>query len=165
MSALLTGEDLRAVMRHVASPVTIVTVDTPEGAKGITIGSFTSVSLDPPLISFNVMHESSMHDVLMASDRFAVQILSEHQAALSERFSIPHQSSKQQFEGVLHHLDGDDLPLLDDVLAILFCRPFNVVPAGDHSLIIGEVLEANAVSLGKPLLYYQQSYRKVGGTA
>ena len=55
MSALLTGEDLRAVMRHVASPVTIVTVDTPEGAKGITIGSFTSVSLDPPLISFNVM--------------------------------------------------------------------------------------------------------------
>ncbi len=165
MSALLKGEDLRAVMRHVPSPVTIVTFASPEGAKGITIGSFTSVSLDPPLISFNVMHESSMHDVLLEAENYAVQILREDQVALSERFSIPDQSSKEQFEGVMHHMDGDAMPVLDNVLAILRCRPFNAVSAGDHTLFIGEVLDVTSMSSGKPLLYYQQSYRKVGGAA
>ena len=165
MSAILTGEDLRAVMRHVPSPVTIVTFAGPDGARGITIGSFTSVSLDPPLISFNVMYASSMHDVLRDAKSYIVQILSEDQVALSERFSIPDQSSAAQFKDVLHHLDNEEIPLLDNVLAVLRCRPFKVVPAGDHSLFIGEVLEASTLSAGKPLLYYQQSYRKVGGEA
>ena len=165
MSALLTGEDLRTVMRHVPSPVTIVTCASPEGAKGITIGSFTSVSLDPPLISFNVMHASSMHDALRKATGYVVHVLGEDQMALSERFSIPELSSAEQFEGVEHHLDNDAIPLLDNVLATLKCRPFNAVPAGDHTLFIGEVREANPMNAGKPLLYYQQSYRKVGGAA
>ena len=163
MPALLIGDDLRAVMRNVPSPVTVVTFAGPDGAKGITIGSFTSVSLDPPLISFNVMLDSSMHDVLVRADLYAVQILSEQQAALSERFSIPEQSSVQQFSGVRHRINGDAVPIIDDVLATLHCRSFNVVPAGDHSLFIGEVLEVTANNNGKPLLYYQQSYRKIGG--
>lgn len=163
MSTILSGQGLREVMRHVPSPVTIVTFKGPDGAKGITIGSFTSVSLDPPLISFNVMHDSAMHDVLVNADSYAVQILSEEQVSLSERFAIPDQTSKQQFDGVLHRFEGDEIPLLDNVLAVLRCRPFKVVSAGDHSLFIGEVIEINSISLGKPLLYYQQSYRKVGG--
>ena len=165
MPAILTGEDLRTVMRQVPSPVTIVTCASPKGAKGITIGSFTSVSLDPPLISFNVMHESAMHVVLRDAENYVVHILSEDQVALSERFSIPELSSTEQFKGVSHHLDNDAIPLLDNVLATLKCRPFNVVPAGDHTLFIGEVLEANPISAGNPLLYYEQSYRKVGGEA
>ena len=162
MSAILTGQGLREVMRHVPSPVTIVTFIGPDGAKGITIGSFTSVSLDPPLISFNVMHESSMHDVLANTDSYAVQILSEEQGALSEKFAIPNQTSQQQFDGVMYSFEGDEIPVLDNVLAVLRCRPFKVVSAGDHSLFIGEVIEINSKSLGKPLLYYKQSYRKVG---
>ncbi|MFK7846486.1 MAG: flavin reductase family protein [Rhodothermales bacterium] len=165
MSTLISGEDLRAVMRHVPSPVTIVTFPGARGAKGITIGSFTSVSLDPPLISFNVMLGSSMHDELLHAENYAIQILREDQVALGERFSRPDQSSKEQFEGVSHQIDHDEMPMLDNVLAILRCRPFNVVPAGDHSLFIGEVLKANSLSSGKPLLYYQQSYRRVGEEA
>lgn len=163
MSAILTGDDLRAVMRHVPSPVTVVTFAGPDGAKGVTIGSFTSVSLEPPLISFNVMLESSMHDVLLKADHYAVQILREEQADLGERFSIPEQTSEQQFADVKHRLDEDGIPLIDNVLATLRCRTFNAVPAGDHTLFIGEVLDVVNSSEGKPLLYYQQAYCKVGG--
>ena len=164
MSAILIGDDLRAVMRHVPSPVVVVTFLTSAGAKGITIGSFTSVSLDPALISFNVMHTSTMHDALMQAERFAVQILRDDQVDLSERFSIPDLNSNEQFGDVPHRVEGG-LPLIDGVLATLRCRPFNVIQAGDHSLIIGEVIEIDAVERGAPLLYYQQSYRKIGVAA
>ena len=107
MSAIISGQGLREVMRHVPSPVTTVSFKGPDGAKGITIGSFTSVSLEPPLISFNVMHDSKMHDVLARVDTYAVQILNEDQVALSERFALPDQTSKQQFDGVLHHFENE----------------------------------------------------------
>ena len=163
MSALQIGEDLRAVMRHVPSPVTIVTFAGPDGARGITIGSFTSVSLVPPLISFNVMRGSSMHNVLLNAKSYAIQILRADQVALSERFAVPEISSEQQFEGVLHRVGIDAVPVIEDVLATILCSSHKVVPAGDHSLFIGEVLEVETVASGKPLIYYQQSYRTISG--
>ena len=86
MSEMLIGEHLKGVMRHVPSPVVIVTFVSPNGGKGITIGSFTSVSLEPALISFNVMHSSTVHDAFVNCKRFAVHILRDDQIALSERF-------------------------------------------------------------------------------
>lgn len=164
MLAELTGEDLRSVMRHVPSPVTVVTLMGPDGPRGITIGSFTSVSLDPALISFNIMHDSSAHDMLLEADDFAVHILRDDQAALGERFAEPALSSSEQFEGIGYKLNESGIPILLDSLAVILCRPFKIVDAGDHSLFIGSVIEAGVASEGRPLLYYWHAYREVGET-
>ncbi len=165
MPAIHPGEELRAVMRHVPSPVAILAFPGPDGPRGITIGSFTSVSLDPPLVSFNIMLESSMHDVLLSAEQYAVHILSDDQVTLSQRFAVPSISSAEQFDGIAHTVGGDGIPVIDGILASIKCRSHTVVPAGDHSLFIGEVLEINEAASGKPLLYYQHSYRKVGSLA
>lgn len=149
-------------MRHVPSPVTVVTLMSQNGPRGVTIGSFTSVSLDPPLISFNVMHDSVAHDILLKSDVYAVHILKDNQAALGERFAEPALSSHEQFRDVAYSLNEAGIPILSDSLAVLSCRPFKAVNAGDHSLLIGTVIEAEVVSEGKPLLYYRHAYREVG---
>ena len=159
----IDGERLRAVMRRVPSPVTVVTAAGPEEARGITIGSFTSVSLDPPLISFNVSQEARMHGVIASADRFAVHILSEAQAHLSDHFALPDRTGPEQFADVQHELDPHGTPVLNDVLAVLHCRRYAVFEAGDHSVVIGEVVGLDASGKERALLYYDRGYRGVGG--
>lgn len=159
----VNGEMLRAAMRRVPSPVTIVTATDGREMRGITIGSFTSVSLTPPLISFNVAHASRMHALITArTERFAVHILAEDQAHLSDHFAVPGRTGAEQFAGLAYRRDAGGTPLLDDVLAIFHCARYAVYPAGDHSLLIGEVLKVERRGEGTPLLYFDRSYRNVG---
>jgi flavin reductase (DIM6/NTAB) family NADH-FMN oxidoreductase RutF len=83
------GDAFRAVMRRVPSPVVVVTAQGPREARGITIGSFTSLALDPPLVSFNVGCGARMHEVMEACDRFAVHVLGEEQTHLPNRCPSP----------------------------------------------------------------------------
>jgi flavin reductase (DIM6/NTAB) family NADH-FMN oxidoreductase RutF len=162
MKPVTDGEVLRAVMRQVPSPVTVVTVATSEGPRGVTIGSFGSVSLQPPLVSFNLSVDATIFRHLVASERYAVHILHAGQVALSQRFAEPDRSSPQQFEGLAYReLDG--LPLLDDFLAVLICRRVAVHPAGDHVILVGQVerIEESPRDV-PPILYYRQSYRVPG---
>lgn len=159
----VNGEMLRAAMRRVPSPVTVVTATDGRELRGITIGSFTSVSLAPPLISFNVAHASRMHALLTTrAERFAVHILSEEQAHLSDHFAVPNRTGDEQFAGLGFRRDAYGTPLLDDVLAIFHCARYAVYPAGDHSLLIGEVLKVERRAEGAPLLYFDRTYRNVG---
>lgn len=156
------GEALRGAMRRVPSPVVVVTAAGEEEARGITIGSFTSVSLEPPLISFNVGRDTRMFGVITAAARFAVHLLSEEQAHLCNRFALPDLSGAAQFEEVPHRLDEQGTPVLEDVLAVLHCRRYAVYDAGDHVILLGEVVEIEQVSEGEPILYYNRDYRSVG---
>ena len=149
-------------MRQVPSPVTVVTVAGSEEMRGITIGSFTSVSLDPPLISFNVALDAQMHDLITQVDRFVVHVLSDEQAHLSNHFAIPDRRGAEQFADVSYRLNTHGIPILDDVLAVFHCILFAVHPAGDHSLVVGEVIEIEDGIAGRPLLYYNRAYRAVG---
>lgn len=163
MPQAITGEDLRAIMRRVPSPVTVVTATDGEQARGITIGSFTSVSLEPPLISFNVMQDSSMAPVLHAARECAVHILTDAQAHLSNHFAVPDQPAEAQWAAVEHTTNGRGTPLLPDVVGILFCEPAAFHEAGDHFIVVAEVVGVQAGEPGaEPLLYYFRSYREVG---
>ena len=162
MVSRLPDDALRAVMRNVPSPVTVVTYAGFDGPRGVTIGSFTSVSLAPPLVSFNLMLNSQTHDDLLGVDHFLVQILSADQAFIGERFAHPELSSTAQFDGIPHRTDEYGIPWLEGILATVFCRPFETMPAGDHTLVLGEVLEATMHRAGRPLVYYQNAYREVG---
>ncbi|WP_103020426.1 flavin reductase family protein [Salinibacter altiplanensis] len=152
----------RASMRRVPSPVVVVTARGGDEARGITIGSFSSVALDPPLVSFNVGRDSSMFDVMEGCDRFAVHVLGEGQAHLAKQFAIPGLSGPEQFESVPHERDSHGTPILEGGSGVLHCRPHDSVHAGDHSLYVGRVVEVEERPDQGAVLYYKSDYRGVG---
>ncbi len=162
MESGIEGEVLRSVMREVPSPVTVVTVGGPAEIRGITIGSFASTSLRPPLISFNVSRDAQIYDALVATDRFAVHLLSDEQAHVADHFATPDQSSEAQFEGVPYRVDAFGTPILLDTLAVLYCQRHDVTEAGDHSIIVGRVARLENGVEGEPLVYYNRTYRSIG---
>ncbi|MEM1044324.1 MAG: flavin reductase family protein [Bacteroidota bacterium] len=157
-----SGDQLRGVMRRVASPVTVVTAAANGTLRGATIGSFTSVSLDPPLVSFNVQKASAFHGVLTRAEAFAVHLLGTDQADLATHFALPDIEGSAQFETVPHTRSPDGVPVLGGTSGVLHCAPWAVHDAGDHALVLGRVLRVEAGDAAGPLLYYDRSYRAVG---
>lgn len=156
------GDTLRAAMRRVPSPVTVVTVCGPDDVRGITIGSFTSVSLDPPLICFNVSVEAATHQFLSGASRYAVHILGEEQAHLANHFAIPDLTGTEQFELVSHTVDEHGTPILDEVTTVFHCVPHAAFEAGDHTVFVGKVVSIDNAPDRGAVLYYKQTYRGVG---
>jgi len=156
------GAALRALMRRMASPVVVVTAETVEGPRGATIGSFTSVSLDPPLISFNVTRDSRLHRTLLDANGYAVHLLAADQAALAAHFALPNLAGEAQFAPYPHHRVDGLPPLLSGTLGILLCTPYARLSAGDHSVFVGEVERVLPGREDAPLLYLAQAYRGVG---
>jgi flavin reductase (DIM6/NTAB) family NADH-FMN oxidoreductase RutF len=165
------GGALRAVMRQVPTPVTVVTARAEDGHPfGITIGSFASVSLDPPLVSFNVSEEARTHRWLSAVERFAVHVLSREQASLAARFADPGLPPDAQFEDVAWCEGRPGPPVLDGVLAVLHCRLHARFRAGDSDIVVGCVTgvedaalaaDPRGVPAADPLVYHQRGYRTV----
>lgn len=162
MSEPVEGAAFRTAMRRVPSPVVVVTAQGEEEPRGITIGSFTSVALEPPLVSFNVGRESRMHDVMEGCSRYAVHVLSEQQAALATRFAEPGLTGREQFDAVPMTRDEHGTPLLNGASARFHCTPHSSVPAGDHTLYVGLVVNIETPPDQGAVLYYQSSYRGVG---
>lgn len=162
MERRVDGKILRDVMRHVPSPVTIVTIAADEGIRGITIGSFASTSLRPPLISFNVSKEATVYEAITTKPHFAVHVLSAEQAHLSDHFATPDLSSEEQFDGVAYRIDPNGTPVLLDTLSVMYCRLQAVHDAGDHSIVVARVEGIEEGGEGAPLLYYDRRYRSVG---
>ena len=155
-------EEMRLQMRRVASPVTVVTCGRGDRSRGITIGSFASTSLTPPLVSFNLSRSAQMHEVLPFESDFLVHVLAADQSALSERFAVPDLSGAEQFADVATRKHESGLSIISGATLVLYCRMHNVFPAGDHSLVIGlvsTILESNERA---PLVYFDQGYRVLG---
>ncbi|GAA2066082.1 flavin reductase family protein [Catenulispora yoronensis] len=146
----------RDVMAHVAMPVTVVTTLDPQGRwHGATIGSLTSLSLDPPLVMFALGRTTTLHHPLCASPRFAISILTSTQHHLATRFAG---TPTTRFDGDVAFLNG--LPIVDAATAWLICDRWQLIPAGDHTIVIGQV--DNAVQGPEaptgPLVYHQRRY-------
>ncbi|MBX2819122.1 MAG: flavin reductase family protein [Rhodothermaceae bacterium] len=162
MSGFIGGDDFRSLMRHIPSPVMVLTYENESGPRGVTIGSFASVSLDPPLISFNLMRSGSSSEDIQGVSCFAIHVLRNDQSRLSEHFAQPDLSSGVQFKDIDYIYSSEGVPVMDDCLAFMICELFDIVTAGDHSLVLGKVLRADVVTPSKPLLYFQRSYHEVG---
>jgi flavin reductase (DIM6/NTAB) family NADH-FMN oxidoreductase RutF len=162
MSDPVEGSVFRTVMRRVPSPVVVVTAQGEGDARGITIGSFTSVALDPPLVSFNVGQQSRMYEVMETCSRFAVHVLSEEQVHLAKRFAVPGLTGREQFDAVPYTEDEHGTPMLNGVSARMHCTPHDAVPAGDHVLYVGLVVDVDECPDRGAVLYYHSSYRGVG---
>lgn len=162
MTGYIGGEDFRSLMRHVPSPVMILTYESQEGPRGVTIGSFASVSLEPPLVSFNLMKDGSSADDIQQVSCFAIHILRNDQSKVSEHFAQPDLPSRTQFENVIYEYSKENVPIIEDCLAVMVCSLYDIISAGDHSLILGKVNRAKIINPAKPLLYFQRSYHEVG---
>ena len=153
--------DLRHACGQFATGVTIVTVGDGNGARGMTANSFTSVSLDLPLISISIDVRNRTHQLVSEQGRFAINVLTREQRPWSDRFAGRYGDLQHRFDDVPHHL-VDGLPVFDGVAAVLICEVTAVYPAGDHSLFVGEVKRLEWSPDREPLLFHGGEYRGLG---
>jgi flavin reductase (DIM6/NTAB) family NADH-FMN oxidoreductase RutF len=158
VSSPLDPSTYRATLGRFASGVTIVTARDSGGRDvGMTVSAFSALSLDPPLVLVCIDNGASVAPVLEHCSSFAVNILAEHQESLSRQFA---ERELDRFEGVSISRGASGLALLDGALAQIECRVASRTPAGDHTILIGEVT-ATALSEGNPLLYYRGGYGRL----
>ena len=123
--------------------VTVVTAMDEDGAPlGLTVNSFTSVSLDPPLVLVCIDTKSNSHDRLVASGSFTVNVLAAEHDALARRFAS--NPAEGRFDGLGWIPGPTGAPILDGMAAWLACTVEEVYPGGDHSIVLGRVTEARA---------------------
>jgi flavin reductase (DIM6/NTAB) family NADH-FMN oxidoreductase RutF len=150
--AVAADQFRRALAVH-ASGVVIITAQSDGIPVGLTATSFTSVSLEPPLVAFYVDRSSTTWPQLGAANHFAVNILASDQAELAARFA---RKSVDRFAPPTRWRPGPlGAPLLRDVSAHLVCLPYERTEVGDHLLVVGLVAEAEVHCSGRPLLYHQ----------
>lgn len=154
----LDPEQLRRCMRAWSSGVTIVTAVHAGERHGMTVSSFTSVSLDPPLVVISLHTGSRTDELVTASGAFAVNILSAGQQPLSERFAGGSLSSEDRFHGVAVEALETGTLAIKDALVSLDCRVRQIIPVGMNTLFLGEVVEARGGSDGQPLVYHDRQY-------
>ncbi|WP_271911381.1 flavin reductase family protein [Vreelandella alkaliphila] len=149
---------LRQTLGHFATGVTVVTT-TGEGGEpiGITANSFSSLSLEPPLILWSLGVQSPSLGAFAEGRHFAVNILGAQQEALAMQFARP---AEDKFTGIAVQASVEGVPLLADSLARLECRVEFTRLAGDHLLIVGRVLRF-ASEAGEPLLFYQGGFQRL----
>lgn len=158
LSMPITKELFRKVLGHFATGVTVVTTRQPSGKPwGFTVNSFTSVSLDPPLVLFCVDRSGESARAFADADHFAVNFLSHAQEQVSRRFAS---RLDDRFEGILHTETANGSPLLNGSLGYLECKKVASHTAGDHEIIIGEVVDAHADE-GDPLLFFRGAYGRL----
>ena len=148
-------------MGQFATGVTVLTTVHDGERHGMTANSVTSVSLDPLLILVCLMREARTSLTIQQAERFAVNILGEHQEELSRRFARP---GPDHFEGLEIMTGPHGLPLLPDCLAYLACQVTELVQAGDHDVVFAEVDHCRVSADGvAPLLFFQGGYRRLPG--
>ena len=138
--------------------VTVVSTVTEQGTLvGLTANSFSSVSLDPPLILFSLARRSPSLDVFERSGFFAVSVLASDQGELSNRFAT---SSAVKWQGVDYVLGADcGCPLIAGALASFECKTHALYDGGDHVVVVGYVLRFERLVMGEPLVFCRGSYR------
>jgi flavin reductase (DIM6/NTAB) family NADH-FMN oxidoreductase RutF len=148
---------LKEVMRVYPQGVTVVTTKGHDGLRGMTVSSFTSVSLIPPLVLISVAKSSGLHETFASAANFAVNFLADDQKSVSDRFA-GRAGPKDRFEGLKHRAGVTGSPIIDGARAVIECKLFQVHDGGDHSIIVGEVVGATALNNKRPLVYYSQQY-------
>lgn len=149
----------RTVLSAYATGVTVATAGMPDGARvGLTINSFTSVSLDPPLVLFCLDKHSSALPIFTESLGFTVNVLRANQAEISQGFAKRGQGDERWQDLSLTSGQINAAPILEDSLAWLECVHHAQYDGGDHLILVGRVVNM-ARSEGNPLLYWNSGYQ------
>ena len=148
--------DYREALGCFATGVTVITAVGPRGELiGITVKSFNSVSLDPPLILFSLNRRAFSLRALLSTRAFAVNILRAGQERISEQFA---RTREDKWSGIAHELWDSGCPILTDALASFECETRHTYHGGDHVIFVGEVLRLRHDPEGQPLLFHGGKY-------
>jgi flavin reductase (DIM6/NTAB) family NADH-FMN oxidoreductase RutF len=152
---------LRAVMRQWTTGVTVVTSAWKAERHGMTVSSFTSISLVPPLVSISIARETRTYALIHNSGIFGVTILRDSQQEISDRFAGRIKDSEDRFIGLDSFTLVTGTSFLVGGLAWLDCQVVSKLAAGDNYVFIGQVLEAKSGEIGSPLLYFDRNYHNL----
>jgi flavin reductase (DIM6/NTAB) family NADH-FMN oxidoreductase RutF len=147
----------KQAMSHFASGVTVITTEHEGVSYGLTVASFASLSLRPPLVLICVENSVKSHEAIAAAGVFGVSILAEEQADISGRFAS---KLDDKFVDLSVQRGTLGVPLIEGSICTLECRVKEKLPGGDHSIFVGEVVAAETAE-GKPLVYYRSGYRQI----
>jgi len=154
---MMDEADFKRAMSHFASGVTIVTTEQEGRAYGMTVASFASLSLRPPLVLVCIEKSVKSHDAIAASRKFGISILGADQGEVSNRFAS---RIDDKFAGVAVSPGVSGVPLIDGALTMIECELRDQLPGGDHTIFVGEVV-AVTTREGAPLVYFRSGYRNL----
>ncbi len=156
----IDSQDFRKALGTFATGVTVVTtVDAAGRPSGMTVSSFCSVSLEPPLVLFCLGRGADTFEAFAACEKFAVNVLGHDHAHLSERFAA---LGKEKWRGLSYETWELGCPILPEAIAALECRTVQTHEAGDHLIIVGRVVDlAVRDETSGPLIHYRGAYRRL----
>lgn len=158
----ITDQVMRKIRGLFVGGVTVVTTAQDGKLRGITVSAFSAVSLDPPLVLICIAYESESREWIAASGVFAVNILSDEQEFLAERFAARAPIVNARFDGAPYHTAITGSPILDGSMAWYDCRVDAMRDGGDHTIFIGRVEAIGFGAEGKqPLVYFANRYAGV----
>jgi flavin reductase (DIM6/NTAB) family NADH-FMN oxidoreductase RutF len=153
----VAGDELKALMREVPQPVSVVTVDVNGQQAGLTVVSLVSLSLEPPLVGVAVRRQAALHELMREAGAFAISILAAGQEGLAQHFArgVP---PLVLWQGIEMH-DGElGAPLLEGALGWIECRLASEHPTGDHTFFVGDVVSAARGPGREALTHLRQEY-------
>lgn len=154
-SVAIDPRRFREVCGQYATGVAVVTASGGQGRHiGVTVNSFTSVSLEPPLVQFSLDRKASVFPIFTTTDHFVINVLSTGQRQLSSRFAL----RSDGFEEVTVAVGAYGCPVIGGCLANIECEKFAVYDGGDHVIILGRVMELHCAPANEPLLFFRGSY-------
>jgi flavin reductase (DIM6/NTAB) family NADH-FMN oxidoreductase RutF len=156
-----TKEHFRRVMGQFATGVTLVTTRLGSEVHGLTANAVCSVSLEPLLVLVCVDHSADSHPLLEKSGVFAVNVLSHEQEELSRLFAGPTEEKAGRLEAIGYRTAVTGAPIIEGCLAYLDCRIVAAHPAGDHTIFVGQVEQAEVSEDGPPLVFFRGRYTTV----
>lgn len=164
-------EAMRVAMRQWATGVTVVSSALGEFRHGMTVNSFTSISLDPPLLLVSLARSTRTHTLVEGSGTFGVTILNETQQVISDRFAGRIPDAEERFDGLQIFTLTTGAPFIANGLAFFDCEVAATYPVGDHTLFVGKVIAlqtapvlTGALKAGpemRPLIYYNRGYHRL----
>jgi flavin reductase (DIM6/NTAB) family NADH-FMN oxidoreductase RutF len=155
------GGQLRMAMRAWTTGVAIVTAAHAGQQHGMTVSSFASISLDPPLVAVSLSTDSHTHDLVGRAGAFGVTILAAGQQELSERFAGKVGGEGDRMQGLQTETFVTGAPFIKGGLAFLDCRVTQTIQAGMNTLFIAEVLAVRGDDHDSPLVYHDRAYRRI----
>lgn len=152
----LDSKEFRFALGNFPTGVTVITSVTKDGALlGTTANSFSSVSLDPPLVLFSLDRGAYSLDAYLEAGVFAVNVLSLNQQDISNRFAGVF---GEKWSNVPYDIWETGSPILKDTIASFDCRAWNIYDGGDHVIFVGEVLKMSHLTDGEPLVFFRGKY-------
>ncbi len=146
-------------MRAWTSGVTIVTASHAGAQHGMTVSSFTSIALEPPLVIVSLQTDSRTHELVSQSNALAITILAEDQQELSDIFAGRVPDTEDRLADIETETLTTGAPLIKGGLAYLDCRVSQTIEVGTNTLFLAEVVSARGNGEGNPLVYHDQKYR------